>query len=64
MATPDDVKPQSNVYTFLLIVAFMFMIGGVVFNMMELNQHYGLTFGGLMSAPAGKASTTEAAPAK
>jgi hypothetical protein len=51
MATPDDVKPASNVYTFLLIVAFVFMIGGVVFNMMELNQNYQVQFGGLMSAP-------------
>lgn len=52
MAMPDDVKPANNIYTFLLIVAFCFMIGGVVFNMMELNQNYGLTFGGLMSPPA------------
>jgi hypothetical protein len=51
MASPDDVKPQNNVYSFLLIVAFCFMLGGVVFNMMELNANYGVTFGGLMSAP-------------
>ncbi|MCE9581516.1 MAG: hypothetical protein K8T20_03260 [Planctomycetes bacterium] len=56
MATPDDVKPANNVYTFLLIVCFCFMIGGVVFNMMELNQGYGVTFGGLMSAPGGAAA--------
>ena len=59
MATPDDVKPSNNVYTFLLIVTFCFMIGGVVFNMMELNTNYGLTFGGIMSPPAG----ANAAPA-
>jgi hypothetical protein len=50
----DDVRPSNNIYTFLLIVAFCFMLGGIVLNMMELNQHYGLEFGGLMSAPAGK----------
>jgi hypothetical protein len=54
MAGPDDVRPQNNVYTFLLIVAFCFMLGGIVLNMMELNQHYGITFGGLMSPPPGK----------
>jgi hypothetical protein len=65
MATPDDVKPANNVYTFLLIVATCFMIGGVVFNMMELNSNYGLTFGGLMSPPAkGVAATPEAPAAK
>jgi hypothetical protein len=61
MASPDDVRPQNNVYTFLLIVAFMFMIGGVVFNMLELNGNYGVEFGGLMKAPA-KSSTTAEPP--
>lgn len=58
MAVPDgDYKPANNIYTFLLIVAFCFMLGGVVFNMLELNKHYDLEFGGLMSvdkAPAKK----------
>ncbi|NUN50381.1 MAG: hypothetical protein HUU15_16330 [Candidatus Brocadiae bacterium] len=56
------MKPSNNVYSFLLIVAFTFMLGGVVFNMMELNEHYGVTFGGLMSPPAGKGPAP--APAK
>lgn len=60
MVAPDgaDYKPQNNVYTFLLIVAFCFMLAGVVFNMLELNKVYDLEFGGLMSVDA------KAAPAK
>lgn len=60
MVAPEgaDYKPQSNVYTFLLIVAFCFMLAGVVFNMLELNKVYDMEFGGLMSVDHG------AAPAK
>jgi hypothetical protein len=56
MVAPDEGgRPENNVYTFMLIVAFCFMIAGVVFNMLELNKHYDVTFGGLMSAEGGGA---------
>jgi len=55
VVAPSDARPQSNVYTFLLIVSFCFMIAGVVFTMMEMNQSYDAEFGGLMSKPPARA---------
>lgn len=46
-------KPANNVYTFLLIVAFCFQLAGIVFTCLELNKHYDVAFGGLMSVDKG-----------
>jgi nitrate reductase NapE component len=45
------VKPHSNIYTFLLIIAVIFMVISIYLVGYELNKFYGVTFGGIVSAP-------------
>lgn len=44
------VKAQPNVYTVLLIIAFLAMLGAAIYGYMDLNHSYGITFGDLFSA--------------
>ncbi|MFH1228615.1 MAG: hypothetical protein V1701_12030 [Planctomycetota bacterium] len=56
-ATLGPVKPKNNVYTFLLIVAALFVCASIYLVAYELNKFYSVTFGGLVSPPT-PASTT------
>jgi len=44
-------KPRSNIFTLMLIIAFMVICLAVYLTMHELNKYYGVTFGGILSAP-------------
>lgn len=44
------VKAQPNVYTVLLIIAVLAMLGAAVYGYMDLSKIYGIGFGDLFSA--------------
>lgn len=58
------VKPKSNIYTLLLIIATIFMIVSIYLVAYELNKFYGVTFGGLVSAPAAQEDEKPGKPEK
>ena len=52
-------KPRSNVFTLILILAFL-CIGLAIYLLgHELNSFYGVTFGGILKPPDKTAETTE-----
>ena len=42
LAPRPKAKPQSNIYTVLLVVAFVFVVAAVVFNEVDLITRYGV----------------------
>jgi hypothetical protein len=56
------VKPKSNIFTLLLILAFLCIGLAIYLLAHELNNYYGVTFGGILSEPNKTTETTE--PAK
>ena len=52
-------KPRSNLFTLLLILSFL-CIGLAIYLLgHELNNYYGVTFGGILSPPNKTAETTD-----
>ncbi|MEW6027504.1 MAG: hypothetical protein AB1599_09450, partial [Planctomycetota bacterium] len=56
------LKPKSNIFTLLLILAFLCIGLAIYLLAHELNNYYGVTFGGILSEPNKTTETTE--PAK
>lgn len=56
------VKPKSNVFTLILILAFLCIGVAIYLIVYELNNFYGVTFNGMMSPPQKTSETIE--PAK
>lgn len=52
-------KPKSNIFTLILILSFMCMGLAIYLLAYELNNFYGVTFGGIMKPPDKTAGTTE-----
>lgn len=52
-------KPRSNIFTLLLILAFLCIVLAIYLLAHELNNYYGVTFGGILSPPNKTAGTTE-----
>lgn len=52
-------KPKSNIFSLLLIISVIFIILAVYMVAHELNHYYGVTFGGMISAPDKNIETTE-----
>ncbi|MFA5793716.1 MAG: hypothetical protein WC980_01405 [Candidatus Brocadiia bacterium] len=49
-------KPKNNVYTFLMIVAAIFICVSIYLVAYELNKFYGVTFAGIVSPPSATAT--------
>lgn len=52
-------KPRSNLFTLLLILSFLCIGLAIYLLAHELNNFYGVTFGGILSPPDKIAETTE-----
>ena len=52
-------KPKSNIFTLILILAFLCMGMAIYLLAHELNSFYGVTFGGILKPPNKTAETTE-----
>ncbi|MBI5778938.1 MAG: hypothetical protein HZA49_05725 [Planctomycetes bacterium] len=57
-ATFTITKPRSNIFTLLLILAFLCIGLAIYFLAHELNNYYGVTFGGILSPPNKTAGAT------
>lgn len=53
------IKPRSNIFTLLLILSFLCIVLAIYLLAHELNNYYGVTFGGILSPPNKTAGTTE-----
>ncbi len=58
-ATFGPAKPVSNIFTLILILAFLCIVLAIYLLAHELNNFYGVTFGGILSEPNKTAGTTE-----
>jgi hypothetical protein len=52
-------KPKSNIFSLLLIISTIFVILAIYMVAHELNHYYGVTFGGIISAPDKTTESTE-----
>jgi len=58
-ASYGPVKPKSNIFTLILILAFLCIGLAIYLLSYELNNFYGVTFGGIVSPPNKTAETAE-----
>ena len=58
-ASLGSAKPKSNIFSLILILSFLCMGLAIYLLAHELNNFYGVTFGGILSPPNKTAETTE-----
>jgi hypothetical protein len=58
--TPSGpIKPKSNIFTLILILSFLCIVLAIYMIAHELNNFYGVTFGGMLSQPNKTVETVE-----
>ncbi len=50
--TKDRVDPANSFIQSMLVIALLACLGTITMIVIELNQHYGVTFGGTLNPPA------------
>lgn len=58
-APAAPLKPKSNIFTLILILSFLCIILAIYLLAHELNNFYGVTFGGILSPPNKTVETAE-----